>query len=118
MMRLVWLILGFVSLALGTIGAFLPLLPTVPFLLLSAFLFARSSDRLHGWLVNHRLFGPSIRAWQARGAIGRKAKVSASASIILAFALSWALGVRLGILVIQAVVLLAVAVFIWTRPES
>lgn len=51
---------GGVSLALGAVGIFLPILPTTPFLLLSAFCFARSSQRLHDYLVNHRIFGTYI----------------------------------------------------------
>ncbi len=51
---------GSVSVALGVVGIFLPLLPTVPFLLLAAFLYARSSQRLYNWLKNHRVLGPYI----------------------------------------------------------
>jgi uncharacterized membrane protein YbaN (DUF454 family) len=117
-MRLIWLAFGLVSLALGGIGAFLPLLPTVPFLLLSAFFFARSSDRLHDWLVGHRLLGPPIQRWRDRGSISRKAKLAATVSILAAFGLSLYLGVRPVILMVQAVTLMAVAVFIWSRPEE
>jgi uncharacterized membrane protein YbaN (DUF454 family) len=45
---------------LGILGIFLPLLPTTPFLLLSAFLFARSSEKLHSWLLNHKILGKYI----------------------------------------------------------
>lgn len=51
---------GSVSVALGVVGIFLPLLPTVPFLLLAAFLYARSSQRSYNWLMNHRVLGPYI----------------------------------------------------------
>ncbi|MBQ1709893.1 MAG: YbaN family protein [Treponema sp.] len=50
-----WLILAFLCLALGTIGVFLTVLPTVPFYLVTAFSFAKSSDRLHNWFVNTKL---------------------------------------------------------------
>jgi uncharacterized membrane protein YbaN (DUF454 family) len=103
--------------ALGLIGAFLPLLPTVPFLLLSAFCFARSSERLHDWLVSHRVFGPPIQNWRDRGAIGRRAKIFASASILASFVPSVALG-TIWIIAVQAAVLSLVAVFIWSRPEA
>jgi len=116
-MRLIWLLLGLLSLGLGIVGAFLPLLPTVPLLLLAAFFFARSSDRLHNWLVSHKTWGPPIRDWSERGAIGRKPKVYASASILVTFGISIWLGLSAGILVVQAVVLSAVSVFIWSRPE-
>ncbi|MDR2626822.1 MAG: YbaN family protein, partial [Dysgonamonadaceae bacterium] len=62
-MKYVFISFGFLSLALGILGIFLPLLPTTPFLLLSAFLFARSSQRLYNWLLNHRILGNYIRVF-------------------------------------------------------
>lgn len=117
-MRLIWLLAGIAAVALGMIGAFLPLLPTVPFMLLAAFCFARSSERLHNWLITHPTFGPQILNWQTYGAIGRRAKIYASISILVAFGLSLALGLRPLILGIQAGTLTLVALFIWTRPEA
>ena len=64
MRRHLYLIAGFLSIGLGAIGAFLPLLPTVPFMILAAFCFARSSPRLEAKLLNHRQFGPHIRRWR------------------------------------------------------
>ncbi len=117
-MRVIWLGLGLISLALGVVGLFLPLLPTVPFLLLAAFLFARSSERLHGWLLAHPWFGPQISDWNQRGAIGRRAKWLASASIAASFGLALALGFGVVVLSVQAATLCVVALFIWTRPDG
>ncbi len=117
MIRSLWLVAGFVSLGLGSAGIFLPLLPTVPFLLLAAFCFARGSERVHAWLLSHRVFGPPINDWQERGAIGTRAKWAATVSIIAAFALSIIFGVRPAVLGVQAIVLSAVTLFIWTRPN-
>lgn len=117
-MRIVWLILGLMSVGLATLGAFLPLLPTVPFLLLAAFFFARSSERLHNWLLTHPKFGDPIIDWHERGAIQRRVKWIASGSMLAAFAISLAFGVRPTILIIQALVLGSVALFIWSRPEG
>jgi len=115
-MRLVWLSLGL--LALGLIGIALPLLPTVPFVLLAAFCFARSSERLHAWLLEHPTFGPPIEDWRRSGAISRRGKVAGSIGIAAAFGLSLALGVAAKLLLIQVLVLSAVALFIWTRPAA
>lgn len=117
MKRAIWFSLGIVFLAVGSVGIVLPLLPTVPFLLLTAFCFARSSDRLHQWLVNHRTFGPPISDWQDHGAIGRKAKLLATLSILVAFAVPYFVGISAKILFIQAIILACVLVFIWSRPE-
>ena len=56
--------LGLFNVVLGAVGIALPLLPTTPFLLLAAFLFARSSERWHGWLMNHKYLGPYIHAFK------------------------------------------------------
>lgn len=117
-MRWIWALAGLCCVAFGAIGAVLPLIPTVPFLLLAAFCFARSSERLHNWLMTHPTFGPPIEDWHAHGAIRRRIKWYASLSIIAAFALAAILGARPAVLVVQACVLVLVAVFIWTRPEA
>jgi hypothetical protein len=116
-MRFLWASLGILSLLLGMVGIVLPLLPTVPFLLLSAFLFARSSERLHYWLMSHPKLGPPIEDWQARGAINPYAKKLATVSIVAVFSISLAMGLRPLILGIQAVTLGCVLIFIWTRPS-
>ncbi|MYM55362.1 YbaN family protein [Thalassovita mangrovi] len=117
-MRVIWAILGLISVALGLIGVVLPLLPTVPFMLLAAFFFARSSERLHAWLIEHPTFGPSIVDWQTRGAISSKGKRIATLSIVAVFAIALIMGLRPMLLIIQAITLGAVLTFIWTRPNS
>ncbi len=116
-MRLLWLALGLLSVAAAMIGVVLPLVPTVPFLLLATFCFARSSERLHHWLVTHKRFGPAILDWNERGAIRPTAKRLATVSILAVFTLSLVMQLRPMILIIQAVTLGAVLMFIWTRPN-
>lgn len=117
-MRLIWVILGLLSVGLGVIGIVVPLLPTVPFVLLAAFCFARSSERLHNWLLTHPRFGPVIEDWNRNGAISPRVKLISSASLLLVFGISLAMNLRPAILIIQAVTLGCVAVFIWTRPNA
>ncbi|MCC6143350.1 MAG: YbaN family protein [Candidatus Hydrogenedentes bacterium] len=76
-------LLGFLFVALVAVGAFLPLLPTTPFLLLAAACFAQSSERWHRWLLNHRRFGPMIRNWHERRCISRSTKWVALCSNLL-----------------------------------
>ena len=101
----------------GIAGVFLPLVPTTPFLLLAAFAFARSSPRLHDWLVNHPRLGPPIADWQAHGAISRPTKMIAAAVMAATWGLSFAADVRSEILIVQALVLGAAATFVLTRPD-
>ena len=107
---------GLTSLALGAIGIFVPLLPTTPLVLVAAFCFANSSDRLHQWLLDHNVFGPLIENWRQYGAISRNAKVVSVLSMIAILVLSWSLDVETWIIAVQAVVLGCSAAFILTRP--
>lgn len=83
MKRLGFLLLGFSFVALATVGAFLPVLPTTPFLLLAAGCFAKSSTRCFHWLTTNKLFGPIISAWHHQRCIPIKAKILAILSIVL-----------------------------------
>lgn len=78
-----WLPLGLLSLSLGIIGIVLPVLPTTPFVLFSAWCFARSSPRLSRWLSEHRLFGSMIRQWEEQHCISGKTKAVALSSIVV-----------------------------------
>lgn len=73
-MRWLFLLLGFVFFVLGIIGLLLPVMPTAPFILLSAACWARGSERFYLWLINHKYFGKFIRDWEKRHAVPRYAK--------------------------------------------
>ena len=113
-----WLCLGLLCVALAGIGVVLPLMPTTVFLLIAAFAFARSSPRLHSWLLEHKLFGKLIRDWQEHGAISKRAKGAAMLSMAAVLVLSAALRAPLWVLGLQAVILGCVALFILTRPDG
>lgn len=116
-MRPLWFLSGSLALSLGLIGVILPLVPTVPFMLLAAFCFARSSERMHAWLIGHPVFGPMIEDWNRSGAIRPSAKRWATLSIAAVFGLSIYLDVKSTVLIIQAITLGCVLMFIWTRPD-
>ncbi|HQX92351.1 MAG TPA: YbaN family protein [Thermomonas sp.] len=102
---------------LGIIGAVLPVMPTVPFILLSAFAATRGSDRLRGWLVAHPTFGRAILDWEQNGAVTRKAKWIASAmmsisSLSMAYFAPrpWMAAIGIGCMAL-------VTLWLWCRPE-
>ncbi len=88
MRRHLYLAGGLASVALGAVGAFIPVLPTVPFLLLAAFCFARSNPEWEARLLAHPRWGPSIRDWRERRAISRRAKAAALATLALSGAVA------------------------------
>ncbi|MBV1862856.1 MAG: YbaN family protein [Rhodobacteraceae bacterium] len=117
-MRSIWFIGGAASVALGAIGIFLPLLPTVPFFLLAAFFFARSSEFAHNWLINHNTFGPPIKDWNETGAISIQMKRVATITIIAGFLFALFLDLRPWFLLLHFIILSGVTTFIWTRPNE
>ncbi|WP_416385509.1 YbaN family protein [Tsuneonella sp. CC-YZS046] len=116
-MRKFYLCAGIVSVGLGIIGVALPIMPTVPFLILAAWCFGKSNPALEARLLNHPRYGPHIRAWRENGAIPRIGKLGATfafaASTLLGFLFMpwpWPL-LPLGI----AVIALS---WIWSRPDA
>jgi uncharacterized protein len=116
-MKYLWLTLGWTCVGLGIAGAFLPLLPTTPFLLLAAFAFSRGSAKLHTWLLTHPRWGPPIHHWHHHRAVTKRTKIYASISMIVLFCLSVAMRMPTWILMTHALVLLLVAVFLWAQDE-
>ena len=115
--RIALIVVGFVSLGLGGLGIVVPLLPTTPLVLVAAFAFANSSETLHQWLLDHRVFGPLIENWRRHGAISRTAKAMSVLSMLSVLLISWLMGVAAAIIGVQAVVLACAAAFILTRPS-
>lgn len=81
-MRPIYTAVGLASVALGTAGVVLPLLPTVPFMILAAFCFAKANPAWEQRLLDHPRFGPHIVAWRTRGAISRRGKAMALAALV------------------------------------
>ncbi|WP_417525489.1 YbaN family protein [Marinovum sp.] len=117
MLRLFWIVLGCLAIGLGVLGIFLPLLPTTVFLLIAAFCFARSSPRLHDWLVEHPTLGPPIINWREYRAISQRAKVLAVSTMGVVLVAGLVFGLSAWLLTLQAVVMAGAALFIVTRPS-
>nr|WP_207286892.1 YbaN family protein [Rhodospirillum rubrum] len=111
------LALGHVCVALGVIGAFLPVVPTTPFLLLATWAYGQSSPRLRAWLWTHPRYGKAIRGWHEHGLISRRAKVLSIGAMACSVGITaWLIG-DMTVVAIQAGVLALVAAFIASRPE-
>lgn len=79
---------GTISLGLGTIGVVLPLLPTTPFLLLTAACYLRSSERLYNWLMNHRIYGTFLHNYLEHKAIALNVKIGSISLLWITIAIS------------------------------
>ena len=116
-----WLLqaLAGLSLALAVVGLVLPVMPTVPFLVVAAWAAARSSPRLHRWLLTHPRFGPYLRDWYEAGVVPRRAKwfttamMSGSAGFMPVVVPSEWMPLVGGVVLCMA----AVLVWLWLRPE-
>jgi uncharacterized membrane protein YbaN (DUF454 family) len=115
--RGLWIALAYLALGLGVLGVFLPGLPTTPFVLLAAWAAARSSRRLHQWLLDHRLFGPMVRDWQARGAVSRRAKRTAVLTMALCAVLMFLTAPAWWMAATGTACMVVVALWLWSRPE-
>lgn len=115
-MRWLYLVAGIVSLALGVVGIFVPVLPTTPFVLLAAACFARSSPRFHEWLLRHRVMGPIIREWEAHRAMPPGVKPWAYAVMAVTFGISIAVVPALWHRLMLLTIALILAFFIWRIP--
>lgn len=115
--RSLLLVTGLVSLLLGIAGVFLPLLPTVPFVLLSAFCFARSSERLHRWLLAHPWFSDALNNWEQKKAIRKGLKRKAMLLSSLSFMVSIAVVPLVWVKIMLGCMLLALLLYLRSIPE-
>jgi uncharacterized membrane protein YbaN (DUF454 family) len=117
MARLVALILAYFFLLLAIVGMFMPGLPTVPFLLLTAWFAARGSERLHSWLYAHRHFSKLLIDWEQQGAVTRTSKIIAVLMLITSWVVMYHRLNNVWGLVSIAVIFVAIATYLVSRPE-
>jgi len=116
--RYLFIFLAWLFLVLAFIGMFLPILPTTPFVLLSAYLFSKSSHKLHTWIKSNKIFGPLIERWEKHGVISIRAKTLSTTMMILLFSYTVIfVPVAAAIKIIIVTIGIAVLTFIWTRPS-
>lgn len=117
MARLVALVLAYFFLALALVGIFLPGLPTVPFLLLTAWFAARGSDRLHRWLYTHPYSGKLLLDWEQEKSVSRTSKVIAVSMLITSWSVMYYHLNNVWGLAGSAVLFMLIATYLASRPE-
>jgi uncharacterized membrane protein YbaN (DUF454 family) len=115
---LFWKLLAIVFVALGVIGAFLPILPTVPFLIVAAWAASRGWPWLDEKLTSHPRYGAAIVRWRERGAIPRSAKLASTAGMLASAAVLWLVALPVWVRIAVPAAMACVAFWIWTRPEE
>lgn len=116
MKRILLISLGWLSVTLGVIGIFLPVLPTTPFLLLASWCFAQSSLRFHHWLMSHPNLGPIVSMWQSGQGIPRKARNRAIIAIAVGMTLSAVIVAKLWVTLMLAFTGSCVAAYLMRLP--
>ena len=119
MLKLPYILLGFLSLVLAVFGAFLPVLPTTPFVLLSGYGFSKGSPKLHSWLRSLPAFGPLLIDYENYRVISRKAKWLATVMMIALVGYQISFGALPSFVKgVMAIVIAGVISFIWSHPEE
>ncbi|PRO71664.1 DUF454 domain-containing protein [Alteromonas alba] len=116
--RSIYMLTGLLACLCGIVGIVLPLVPTTPFLLLSAFCFSKSSNALHQWLLSQPALGRVINDWEQSGMIALKTKVVASACMMAMVSVALIIGENTyWVMTLVVVITLLVLAFIWSRPS-
>ena len=116
---LLWRGLAVLAMGLGLLGVALPVVPTVPFILVAAWAASKGWPAFEIWLLNHRVFGPPILQWRLRGTVARPAKwVSSTMMASSAIGMQFFPGaIPLWLRIAVPAIMLAVAIWLWLRPE-
>ena len=108
MKKILYIVLGCIGLGLGAVGSFVPLIPTFPFLLLAAFCFARSSQRLHNWFINTKLYKNNLETYVKGEGMTWKTKIRIMITVTLLMSIGF---IMMGAVPVGRIVLAGVWVF-------
>jgi uncharacterized membrane protein YbaN (DUF454 family) len=118
MKKLIWNVLGFLSLGMAYIGVITPGIPYSCFVVFAAYCFAKGNERMHRWLYNHKLFGPFLTNWNTKRVFPHKMKYFMLVTMGSSLVIMWFTGVKpIGILS-TGIFMLLVAVWAWRFPGS
>lgn len=113
------LLLGFICVGLGMLGAILPILPTVPFLVVALWCFARSSEKFHTWLYNHPMFKEQLQLWHKYHVIPLVAKITAISSMVLSLLyMVFVADTKIWVIIVAAGLMAIGAGYILTKPSN
>jgi len=118
-MKHIYFISGWIFILVGITGIIVPGLPTTPFILLAAWFFARSSDKMYNKLISHKQLGPMIHNWEEHRAIPKKVKIIATIAIVTFTTLSCTVTDSQNMFKAAIIGLVSYALwFIWTKPHE
>lgn len=117
-MKYVWLLLGFLCLAMAYVGLVVPGIPFSIFLVGAAYCFAKSSKRMHDWLYNHKHFGPFLTNWQEKRIFPTKLKYVMLAMMSSTVLFTWFMTQQINIAIYSAIAMAIVAIWAWRYPGS
>jgi len=118
MEKLFWNTLGFISLGLAYIGVITPGIPYSPFIVFSAYCFSKGSERMHRWIMNHKLFGPFLTNWGQKRVFPNKMKYFMLAMMSSSLAIMWLTNVPARGILYTAAFMCLVAIWAWRWPGS
>ena len=115
--KILWIVLGYIGVGIGAVGAVVPMLPAFPFLLLAAFSFARSSEKLHTWFINTKLYKDNLEDYVAGRGMTVKTKVRIMITVTLLMSVGFIMmglkGIVTGCIVLGCVWAFHIIYFIW-----
>lgn len=116
-LRVTLILCGWISMTLAIFALMVPLIPSIPFLIVASICFGKSSPRFHHWLHNHKHFGPILDDWQNHGVISPKAKWFATVCIGVSMVTTgFVFQVRIWVWALVNFCLGSMLLYIWTRP--